>query len=215
MVEAQNAEGLKTVLDSLTVAEGRTAGYILSEQILPALTSDQYWLFFLHIVPSNSKAYLGTFLKAAVQLLRYDRLVVNESVLEQFSSAATPLDVKKFAEAFFSELRHADMVDLIVANLFRSNRPAAVAHLMNAGTPAAYFVLFRLLKAMDCDTDTLRSYVISLMKSDRKFAFNMASILIQYFDLHQIPGHFSLQIPPYELSRLDDNYESFIKVLKR
>ena len=66
---------------------------------------------------------------------------------------------------------------------------------------------------MDFTPDVLRSYTISLMKLEKKIAFNMASILKQYYDLQNVPGHLSLHLEPYELSRLDQSYDSFVKII--
>ena len=51
---------LLATLSGLSVSELRTANYLLSEELLGQLSSEQYWNFFAVIVPSNSKGYLGT-----------------------------------------------------------------------------------------------------------------------------------------------------------
>ena len=61
---------LLATLSGLSVSELRTANYLLSEELLGQLSSAQYWNFSAVIVPSNSKGYLVTILKAAVQLYK-------------------------------------------------------------------------------------------------------------------------------------------------
>ena len=83
------------------------------------------------------------------------------------------------------------------------------------GTPACYFLLFRALKQMDADLSYLRRIAVELIRKGDKTSFNLAAILQRYFDLGTLPGTFSLQMPPYELSRLDQSYDNFLKILLR
>lgn len=206
---------LVRLLQSLTVADNRTASYILSEQLLPTLSAEQYWHLFLGVVPVHSKAYLGTFLKAAVIMARDNRLELDHAVLQSFNEVSTAIDARKFLEALLPYLKQADDVRFLVRLFLRDQLPVAAPYLIGSGTAATYFVLFKLLKSSDCSSELLRVYTIQLMKSGKPHAFNMASILTRYFDLKNIPGHFSLEIEPYELSCLDQNFASFSKMLKR
>lgn len=215
LVQIGNYSVLEEVLQSLTVVEKRTAGYILSEEILPSLSSAAYWDLFIHLVPTNSKAYLGTFLKAAVVLKRNQTLCMDPDVLRQFAACATVIDKRKFAEALFPHLTQSVELQSVVSLVFQNDLHAVAPFLIGCGTPAAYFVLFRLIKTNDTNADGIHRLIVQLMKSQAKYAFNMAGILQKYFDIREIPGIVSLHLEPYELSCLEKDYESFLKILKR
>lgn len=215
LIHANDPTDLLKFLYSLNVGDFRSACYILSEDLLHTVDSDQYWAFFNKIVPSNSKAFLGTFLKSAVYLKKKERLAISIENITDFLSYATPIDKKKFLEALLPCINSIDELENIIYNIFNKDVEQAVPYLINSGTTASYFILFRILKTLDWNETQLRSCVISLMKCNRSYAFNMSSILIQYFDLKSVPGCFSLHIEPYELSCLDQNFESFSKILKK
>jgi hypothetical protein len=52
------------------------------------------------------------------------------------------------------------------------------------------------------------------MKQGDGLSFNVASVFKIYFGLDSIRGTFSLQLAPYELSRLEQSYEAFAKVVE-
>ena len=67
LFEAGDADALNKTLNELSAADFRTAGFLLADNLLSTYP-EHFWDFFLTIVPSKPKAYLGTFLKAALQL---------------------------------------------------------------------------------------------------------------------------------------------------
>lgn len=95
-VESGNAEGLKSFMQSLTVSAFRTSGYLLAEEVLVKADNDIFWQLFITLVPTNAKAYLGTFLKAAVALYKVHKLELNVEVLRTFRNIAHLLIVKRF-----------------------------------------------------------------------------------------------------------------------
>lgn len=104
-IQSNNPAELLTTLSGLSVSESRTANYLLSEDLLMLLSAEQYWNFFSVIVPTNSKGYLGTFLKAAVKLYKQKQLVFDSGFLSDFASYATLIDVRKFLETMLPLLR--------------------------------------------------------------------------------------------------------------
>jgi hypothetical protein len=65
------------------------------------------------------------------------------------------------------------------------------------------------MKTMEEDASLLRSTCLALMKRGDARAFRLASLCVSYFGLEAIPGTFSLTLQPYELSRLDQSYDTF------
>lgn len=212
-VQADSAEGLDALLRSLSVAEFRTACYQLAEEVLPTLDSEHFWRFFIYLVPPRAKVYLGVFLKAAVKLYRAGKLQLDEQVLADFALQATSIDVRKTLERLLPECSDPAEVQLLVRVFCQNQLEPAAPHLVRAGTPATYYQLFCLLKTAESDRRLLHRYAALLLRKADPLSFNMTSIIRQYFDLNDIPGRFSLQLEPYELSRLDQGAEQFFKIL--
>ena len=77
-------DGMLSYLQGLTHSQFRAAGLALEHEVLPCLSHDDFWTCFLHIVPEESKAYLMTFLKAAVRNYREGRLKMEHPALHEF-----------------------------------------------------------------------------------------------------------------------------------
>lgn len=214
-ISLNNPQSLLEELNKLSVTEFRTAGYLLSEELLPQLSSEQFWDFFVQVVPTNSRAYLGTFLKAAVILYKKKELLLDENKLNSFALQCTAIDTRKTLLALLPLFQSDNEVETLLRTFSFYNVKKAFPYLHHAATPAAYYVLFKLLKTADLQTDFLRLNVINLMKKGDQLSFNMASILCQYFDLKNIPGQFSLHIHPYELGRLEQGFSTFKKILSQ
>ncbi|EJX01399.1 hypothetical protein EVA_10491 [gut metagenome] len=211
--EAGDADALLTQLNQLSAADFRTAGYLLANSLLPAYPH-LFWDFFLHIVPLRPKAFLVTFLKAATELYRKDPERLDFDALRIYATKyANPIDTRKCLENLLPVLASVAELEQLL-QLFTPLTPAVqTAQLLKAGTPPCYFLLFRHLQHTDESKDSLRTYCIYLMKRGNSIAFNMAVILQTFFDLPPLPGSFSLNLEPYELSRLNESFESFNKVL--
>ena len=201
--QSGDAHAMARFLSELSVSDFRTAGYLLSEEVLPAASERTYWAFFVQIVPLHPKAYLGTFLKAAVSMYRKQLLSLSVEALQKFAMQCTPIDRKKLLETLLPVMRSSEEVATLINVFCPEETDASLIYLIKAHTPQTV------------DAQKVRSCVISLMKHNDALSFNMASLVKRYFDLPNVPGTFSLQVNDYELSRLDQGYESFAKMLKR
>lgn len=210
-VKSGNAELLLQVLSNLRASDFRTAGYMMANDVLMNCDSSTFWHLFINIVPINTKAYLGTFLKAAVSLYQKGLLSLCEQILLQHVKISTAIDKQKVVEAFLPHLRSVDEVKCLVNIYYNDEQEKAVQLLIKAGTLPCYYVMFNLLKSLE--TDRIAHYIKALLIPDNQLAYNMASVIKQYFDINNIPAAFSLHIEPYQLHRLDKGYETFVKVL--
>ncbi|MBR1732553.1 MAG: hypothetical protein IJ729_02275 [Alloprevotella sp.] len=210
---AGDAEGLLACLRSLSNTDFRTAGYLLAETLLPALAGADFWKFFLNLVPADPKAYLGTFLKAAVSLYRCGDLSLDAPQLETFAAKASTIDGRKILETLLPVVAAPHEVNRLLA-LYCEDRPQArIAFLLRTATAPCYYELFRNFRQLDHLPELLRRYCLQLMSRGDKLSFNLASITQAYFGLPGLPGTFSLRLEHYQLSRLDENFESFRKIL--
>ena len=208
-----DAAGLCRFLSSLSVAEFRTAGYMLATSGLPLLTSEMFWDFFCTIVPTNSKAYLGTFLKAALAKVADNSLSLDFPSLKRFSMEATAIDKRKILVAFLPIERHPDNVGRLMEIMCEQDIDTYSSILTATENVACYYVLFEALKLHDATAEQLRRTCIQLMRRQTPRAFRFAAILKAYFGIENLPGTFSLRLEPYKLGRLDGSFENFRKVM--
>ena len=204
-----DAKSLQETLASRNSTDFKTAGFLLAEDLLLTIDEESFWQFFLTIVPTNPKAYLGTFLKGAVALYQKGSLSLTHEALERYSqTGATPIDCRKVMEALIPlAKKHEEITHLL--RLFTVDAQQRVALLLRINSMPAAYALFQEMKTMEGDAQFLRSTCIALMKRGDARAFRLTSLCVSYFDLESIPGTFSLTLQPYELSRLDQSYETF------
>jgi hypothetical protein len=208
-LQAGDIKGLQEILANLKSMDFKTAGFLLAEEVLPTLEEQTFWKCFLAIVPTNAKAYLGTFLKAAIALHKQGRLTLTSEALEAYAQTGiTPIDCRKVLEALLPLARGHEEIAFLL-HCFTSDVQQRIALLLRINTLPAAYTLFREMKTQEEDLALLRSTCLALMKRGDARAFRLASLCVSYFGLEAIPGTFSLTLQPYELSRLDQSYETF------
>ncbi len=215
-----DAEGLLACLGGLSNMEFRTAGFLLAEDLLPALAAEgedatqEFWKCFAVIVPSRPKAYLGTFLKAAASLYAKGSLHIDDERFAAFAETqATPIDRRKMLETLLPIVRTVEEIDRLLHLLVEEDAKTRAAWLIKSGTDVAYYRLFHILKTLDEDRPFLCHCCVLLVRRGDRLSCNMASILHEYFGLDELPATFSFQLRPYQLGRLDDSFEHFMKML--
>lgn len=156
---------------------------IIERRIRSCTSAEEFWGLLLEVVPLNSRAYLGTLLKQAAPILRQGTLRLPDERLGRYLASATPIDAAK-----------------------------VVDFLLQHPTSATYYEVFCHLKHHADDRRMLYSYCQRLLQEGSDLSYNMASVLSLYFDL-QLPATFALRLQPYQLSRLDEGYEAFRKIM--
>lgn len=217
---------LPALLAALSVADRRAAHRLLAEDILPGLDAERFWMLFEQTVPTDSRAFLGTFLRAAERGLRGRTLSVDFTALSRFGKGetpATPIDRRKTLEALLPLLSTPEQVRSLidcfppmslrelVSAAFAS--PRAKAGQRTEPTLQALFVLFSLMREED-EPALLRPVLLDLIRQNTPRAYRLAAIAQQYFGLTDIPCTFSLRIAHYELSRLDCGYDYFCRLMQ-
>lgn len=217
------AEALRDYLLSLRNADFRLAGAVLAEKALwgeslqGADIAADFWKMAAVLVAANSRAFLGTMLKAAAAL---GLTTPTETFAEVCTTA---VDCRKALEALLPYALDPAAVNALLLQFRAEETPEEKAGaaiwvetlLFKVGTAPAYFVLFNLLKQHEDDAAYLRRFGVELIRKGDKRSFNLASIVKEYFGLPALPGTFSLSLKPYELSRLDTNYSTFLTILNR
>lgn len=213
-IRQEKAESLRDYLASLRNADFRLAGQILADrqlwEHLPEATANtMFWQFAAVLVAANNRAYLGTMLKAATATKSLMPTV------EFATTCTTDIDKKKVLEALLPTQKTPSDVNAML-QMFGFDSAAATENILfKIGTPVCYFVLFNLLKQYEDRHDYLRRICIELIRKGDKYSFNLACIIKEYFGLAELPGTFSLSLQPYELSRLDANYDTFLSIIRK
>lgn len=218
-VSARQAEALRDYLRTLRNSDFRAAGIVMSEaKCWEQLDEAEFWHFFLILNVDNTRAYLGTLLKATVARHKVQSLTFEGEDFGRFATeTATDIDRRKALEALLPLLSAPEAVEQMLQRFLLSQETPVTRALclLRISSPATLFLLFRTLKEVDDDPNLIRRFAVELIRRGDKQAYNMACILRDYFDLEALPGTFSLQLAPYELSRLDTNFDYFFKILAR
>ena len=206
-----------TSLGNMSHGAFRECSKRMAEYELPSasISNERFWQLFIGIVPTNAKAYLGTFLKAAVKRYADGRLSIMEvPELLQFAELASAIDKRKVLDAFLPKVKSSSEVDLLLCRFVEDSPKGRVNALLKVDTCVAHYSLFRELRQQEGDVELIRQTALSLMRKQTQLSFNMASIIQAYFGLDALPGTFSLRLCPYELSLLERSEEDFVKVLR-
>lgn len=218
-IVAKNAEELREYLRSLRNTEHRAASVVLAEAATwQGLSEEEFWNFFLVLATDNAKAYLGTLLKAVIALHHHIPMRFCNEALDHFAkNVASDIDRRKTLDALLPLLSNTAEIKRILTlfGLPEKEERIRAGFLFRAGTPSSYFLLFRILQRWEDEPQTLRRFAIELIRKGDKTSFNMACIVREYFNLEALPGTFSLNLPPYELSRLDTHFKAFSQILLR
>lgn len=214
LIRKGNPAELRDYLSTLRNADFRLAGTVLAEPDI--WVGADFWQFAATLVAANNRAFLGTMLKAASAL----ELTMPSSAF--VGACTTDVDRRKSLESLLPRVASpAEIHDLLRLFAAPSQPQSDVPHAINeavlfsAGTAPAYFVLFNLLKQHEDDTAYLRRFGIELIRKGDKRSFNLACIIKEYFALPELPGTFSLALQPYELSRLETSFDTFLTIINR
>ena len=222
---ARNAdwEKMADYLNGLSHSQFRIAGYILSEETLLQLNHNNFWNCFNHIVTTSPKTYLVTFLKAAVRNYQQERVQLDDKTLRHLAGLAPnasssvhggrSLNERKTLSMFLPVLRSSDEVTRLFQDFGVEDLRIQIDYLLPVDTTVCSYALFHLLRKLDDDFDYLTEVCRRLIRRGGDHAFNLVSIMKCYFDLPLVNGHFSLRLKAYELSRLDNSYEDFKKIM--
>lgn len=207
-------EALLQFVSHLTNKERRTAGYLLAEVLLPTLNGPWFWKMFHVFVSYDSKAYLGTFLKAIKVLYVGNALSFDNPELKSFATdSATVIDRQKFLTEVLPLLHTPEEVKLLLEIFDVSAADTRLVYLYKSGTCPCYYCLFNLLKMHDGDMALLGKYCMLLLKKNDVLSKKMASLVNDYFGLNRDLPIGVKEVEPYKLSKLNETYDSFKYIL--
>lgn len=219
LIHAADRDALLSFLDSLSHSSFRAVGSILSDQILPELTENQYWNLFYDLCRYNSKAFLVTFLKAIPMRLSKEAFHLEHPGFHHlcvyWNRESCVIDKRKFFLYVFPLLTRQEQAELLVCELALIHPEDLLELLLRCeSTPLVGFVLFQTLRRLEHERELLYRCCAFLMKRGDSFSFNLASFFKAYFDLSDLKGTFSLRIEPYQLGNIERSFDAFVRLLQ-
>lgn len=229
LFEGGDWEALIAYLDSLSNAHFRTAGYLIGERLLTDVPAVTFWEVASRLILWQPKAFTVTMAKAAALRLASGTLSLKDAGLLQLAQALADeshlIDRQKlllqWLPVIVEPLAMEHLFDLLLFNEPRRR----VDFLLRTDGLTAAFVLLRSLRFEEHDRDYLTAVCRQLIHRAStssgatghadSLSFNLASLLRSYFDLPDIRGTFSLTLQPYELSRLDTDFDTFKRVVTK
>ena len=210
-----DAQGLIDCLSSMSVADKRKADTILSTILLPGIgKAEVFWNLYEQVVKVCPKAYLITFVKAAVVLYTRGTITFENGAARPYSTWMTPVDKRKAMSLLLPLMQSPEDVEQTLHSFRVDQAEDRIASLTTIRTMPCRYALFLSLKTIEDQEEKIRNCCLALMKQHERFSFNLASIISQYFAIDNLPGSFSLKIKPYEQSRLEASYCNFCKLME-
>ena len=177
---------------------------------MPALEKEDFWSLLTLLYNYNAKAFLVTCMKAAAQRVGEFGDAEAERVWRLLSE--NEIDAQKALLTLLPVMKEDVEQAQHMLNVMIGNRAEKLINiLLRVDTPAAAFLLLRAMRQVEHDHDLLVRATYYLIKRGDALSFNLASLFKAYFGLDEVRGTFSLRIEPFELARLETNYEAFKK----
>lgn len=229
LFEAGDWDGLTSYLGSLSNSHFRTAGYIIGERLLRQSTPDVFWTVATRLILWQPKAFTVTMAKAAAPLFLSGTLSIDDSGFRRLAAElrgdAHLIDRQKLLMHWLPLITTPSTMESLFDALGIHAPRRRVDFLLRTEGLVSAFVLLRTLRFEEHDSAYITDVCRQLMrrastlshsggKAD-SLSFNLASLLRSYFGLSDVRGTFSLALQPYELSRLDTDFEAFRRIVTK
>ena len=214
-LQSGDVDGMAVFLATLSTAEHKTAGHLLSTEILIPIADATFSECFIKIVPQNSKIYLTTFLKAFCKRCELKRSSLNSTLWQEYATLCpTEIDCQKLLTHLLPLAHSHHEVDTLL-NLYAPHQAMKrIGLLIRIPTLASTYALFLETLKDESSTSMLRSVCIALAKRGDVCAGRLASLLVAYHALTPIPGIAPSNVAPYKFSRLSESLEAFLATLE-
>ena len=212
---ANEPESLYSYLLKSSNAQHRAACSALADVVLPEMEVTPFWTLFAHLHHADSKAYLGMLLKAL------NTMVSNRgwSILEtghfaSICSTFSDIDVTKTIVSLLPKTVEVQQAEHLFSACGVGEGERRIALLLQVDTRVSNFMLLKALRYVEHDVVLLTRTCRYLIKRGDGPSFSLASIICTSFGLENVGGVFSLNIEPYEIARIESNFDAFCEALK-
>lgn len=211
-------DGLTQYLDSLTHSAFRTACDILCSDVLDPLEREPFWELASRLMLWQPKAFVVTMGKAVARRVEHGTLAFDDTgahaLYNQLAGPSHTIDRDKLLLLWLPLCNTPSMMEHLLDSMDTVTIQHRLDFLLRIPTLSSSFVLLRTLRLEEHNRPMLLTTARQLMRRGDGLAFNLASLLRTYFDLSELKGTFSLNIPPYALSRLDTDYDAFCRAVQ-
>ncbi len=197
-------------LEGLTNSRFYTASYMLGDSLLPKMEADDFWTVVTLLYNYSPKAFLSLCMRVAGK--RQEDLEHPKAEALWKRIAETPVEVQKTLFSLLPMIK--DNVPLVehLLNVMNCVDPHdRIAFLLQFNTPATAYLLLLAVRRIEEDRTLVLRTTYYLIKKGDALSYNMASLFKVFFGLDEVRGTFSLRLEPYELARLENDYEAFKK----
>ena len=229
LFEGRDWDALTSYLATLSNSHFRTAGYLIGERFLPAVSADDFWAIAQRLILWDAKAFTVTVGKAATLRFQAGTLSLQDAGFLQLMDALQDdshvIDREKLLRLWLPSATQPATMEQLFNHLGVLAPRRRVDFLLQYDSLCAAFVLLRTLRFEEHDRDFLTDVCRQLIRraatqssatsSGGSLCFNLASLLRTYFDLPDLRGTFSLQLEPYELTRIDTDFEVFKRAITK
>lgn len=211
--ESGNWHQLSDCLGRMTNSEFRKVQQTVRENILPNLDNEHFWEAYKHFVDYRPQAFL-TGIVAIKHLADNDTINFDNSHVAEIAKSLTSVQKGKVVSMAIPYLK----TDTQITRMFKAleyNSPESQAKILASHTSTlTYYVLFKTLRNAPDNHQLCLDICRHIMKKQDDLSFNMASLLREFFGLHEIKSQLSLNIEHYELSFIDTSFERFKYVVE-
>ena len=216
-------DALLSYLHGMSNSQFRDASRMLGESLLVDMPDEDFWPLFRCLFFSNRKAYLGTLLKALVLRIKKQGRGVGSLDMEQVGlwnrdfelvcMELTETDCKKVLMAMLPMIERPEDAERLFVQCGQSEALPRIPYLLQIQTLPCAYLLLKALRYVEHDRALLIRTCHFLMRRGDECSFNVASLIRISFGLDEVHGTFSLFLEPYQLARVEQNYEAFCQAL--
>lgn len=177
--------------------------------------SAAFWASFVETVPLSPRAFLGTYLKEAMRLMRAGMLELDDKRLDTYAARhdVSVIDRRKILTALLPLCRRLDDATRLMQLFGGQTHKERAGHLLTSHTSAGLYLLFREMQLAEGDVALQQDVCRELIRLGGSARFNLAALMCSYFGLSGIHASFSLRLAPYQLSRFDGSYDNFCAII--
>lgn len=214
LITSGKYDDLTEVLKSLSNAQFRIAGYMIGERYAVEMDNEGFWAVTTKLVSFNAKAFLVTMLKALRVRMLERKSSVRDRGMVDFCSILNDIDRQKTLKCILPDMESIEDIELLFRLLGYENRSEWIPYLLHSASIPCYYELFSSLRYVEEDHGYLVRIASFLIKKGDTLSFNLASLIKAYFGLDELKGTFSLNLKPYQLSRLENSFHAFSEAMR-
>ena len=216
-LRSSDFDGLTAYLTSISNSAFRTACVMLSNDLPDILERDAFWQLSSHLTLWQPKAFVVTMAKSAARRVKAGTLAFDDEAAQLFYTRLEGpqhvIDRDKLLREWLPICSEPATMEYLFSKLDAGTVQHRIDFLLHTSTLPAAFVLLRTLRYEEYNSELLAATCRALMRKGDSLSFNTASLIRTFFDLTEVGGIFSLNIPAYALSRLDTDYATFCRTI--